>query len=539
MILFAFWGLDKTFYQQDEWLGLGQIWEQGLKHIYYGFSPMQLLFADGRPLTRLFGVLLFGPFAFNSLFLTIYGITFHFLNSILVFKITQKLLKNNFLSFISASFFAINSVSSQSVTWFGASFGTQPASLLIFLSIFVFIKFLERNQSKYLFLAFFLSLLSLYFKESSIFLFIFFPLVHFFIKKKFELGNYKKFYILFVIFITLFASFRLVEMIVIKSTSYDILTTPVFANIGDEDLPGRLLTRLVMYPLTSFSLVYIPQSTSIDIAFSFMKLYYPYIVDKPDLIATTVVLDLLAITLTFILIFLLYVVWKKHKDFRYATLFSVTWLILAIVPYVVVAKGFAYMEPRYYYVSLGAAGVILSVLIGSILRLHNKKGISIAAVILIIIYIMHIKIIRNEIIYQKEIASERLSFISQLYRIKPSLVSDKNIFYVGGDKDRFTEGNKSPLQNGPGYSLMVLYYKSGKVPPGLLTQGYLWGLTDQGYKETTGRGFGYYHDLEQLKEDIGNEGIDPENVIGLYYSSKTKKLKDITMEVKRELELNL
>lgn len=535
LILYTFWKLPQTFYQQDEWLGLGQIWAQGWSHVIYGFSPVQILFGDGRPLTRVFGVIFFGNFPFNSLFLSLYSIGLHFINTILVFFIASKILKKPWLAFIASAFFSINSVTHQSVTWFGASFGTQPASLLIFLSIYFFLCFLENNKNKFLHLSLLSALISLYFKESSIFLFVFFPLIEIMYRQNFSLKEYTKKYLPFIAFITLFIIFRLYEMMVVRANFSDILAGKVYANIGNQYLFPSLIVRSIMYPLTSLSLIFIPISVSLFFAELLRKIYYPFITLRIDQLRETVILDMVSIISSFVLLFLLYYVWNKYKKARLPILFSLSLFILSILPYMVISKTFGYLEPRYYYISSAAAGMILSLVLLYLFKIINSSILKLTISLLFIFLIFsHIKTIKNDINHQIIIANERKSFISQLYNIVPTLNSDKNIFYIDGSQPRFSK-NKAPFQNGVGYTLMVLYYKNGVIPSKLLSEGYLWDWDKEGYRQVNGKGFGYFYDKNHLKDFIIKNKLDPQMVIALYYDSSKQKLKNITDITRKQL----
>lgn len=524
LTLFTFAGLPQTFYQQDEWLGLGQIWSQGWGHVINGFSPIQILFAEGRPLTRVFGVLLFGNFPFNSLFLSIYSVGFHTINSILIFLIAFKLLKKPYLAFIASLFFSVNSVAHQSVTWFGASFGTQPASFLIFLSIYCFLIFLEERKNIFLNLAFSTALISLYFKETSIFLFFFFPLLEIIYCHNFSFRAYAKKYLPFIIFIILFSIFRLYEMMVITANSSSLLGGKVFANIGDHYILLSLVVRFFMYPLTSFFLIFIPPSLALNISSLMWKIYYPYITLQSNFVYETVILDLLAIIGSFILFIILYVIWKKEKKYNFAIIVSLLLFISSITPYVVVAKSFAYMEPRYYYISSLASGLILAIIVGFFTKIKSKIFKVLLSVVLLTFFLVHMKTIQRDTFSQVDLAKERKGFLTQLSALVPTLTKNKNIFYMDGDRPRFVDNNKSPFQNGLGYTLMVYYYNSKEIPAEFLSEGYLWNLQEEGYRQMHGKGFGYYYDAKIMEEDLVKYHLDHNLVISLYYSSDKKKL---------------
>jgi hypothetical protein len=538
LIVFTYWELPQTFYQQDEWLGLGQILAQGWSHVAYGFSPLQIIFGDGRPLTRVLGVLLFGNFPLNSEFLAFYSIFFHILNSFLVFLIAYKLLKNRLLALISSLFFAINSVSHQSVTWFGASFGAQPSAFTIFLSILLFITYLENNKKKFFYFSILSALISLYFKETAIFLFAFLPIIEMIYRKDFRVIEYMKKYFPFLFFIISFAIFRLFEMMVVRVASDGILTAKVFSNIGNEYVWQSLIIRFFMYPLTSLSLIFIPVPISLFLGYMMRKIYYPFmdLTQRPDLVDTTAILDLLALVFSFCLIVLIFFMWRKLKKYRFPIIFSLALFVIGILPYIVVAKTFAYMEPRYYYILSAAAGMILALVLFYLFKiLKNTLARTLIIILFASLLFSHVRTIMDNINYQTIIAKERRAFISQLYNLVPTLDGSKNIFYVDGSKARFSEHNKAPFQNGIGYTLMVLYYQSGKIPKELMSEGYLWELDMQGYKEIEGKGFGYFYDLETLSEFIRESRIDPNTVIALYYDSSKQKLSDRTEVIRKEL----
>ncbi len=526
LTIFTFWKLPLTFYQQDEWLGLGQIFAQGWSHITFGFSPIQVFFADGRPLTRVLGVLLFGNFPFNSTFLALYSVGFHLLNTFLVFLIANKILKKTWFAFISAIFFSVNSVTHQSVTWFGASFGTQPSAFTIFLSIFLFLLYLEENNIKFLYASIFSALISLYFKESSIFLFVFLPLIEIIFKKNFNFKEYVKKYLPFLTFTTLFVLYRLFEMMIIRANSSGLLAGKVFANLGTEHIWQSLFVRSFMYPITSLGYIFIPLPIALKLGYYMRALYYPFITEHSDLISETVILDLLSFLLSFVILFSCYLIWSKFKEYRKAILFSLLLFFFSILPYIVISKTFGYLEPRYYYISSAAASIILSLLVMSLFKTFNNLMLkSTVLCIFIVLIFLNVMTIKNDINKQVIIAKERKSFIAQLYNLKPTLTKDKNIFLVEGNKPRFSDYNKAPFQNGIGYTFMVLYYNSDKIPKELLSEGYLWEWDKQGYKEVEGKGFGYYYDFEELKKDLKLGRFSKDSIVSLYYDSNEKILR--------------
>ncbi len=533
LILYTFWRLPQTFYQQDEWLGLGQVLAFSWESVSNGYSPIGLFMGEGRPLTRIFGVLIFGNFPYDSLSLSIYSIGFHFLNSILVFFIALRLLKKNYLALISSLFFAINNVTHQSVTWFAASFGLQPATTLILLSIFAFIRFVEKENKKFLYLSFISVILSLYFKENGVFLFLFLPVIPFLLGKKINFKRYSKQLVPLIVFIFIFASYRLLEML---SGSY--VSNSVYASISNQNILVTLVTRFIMYPLTSFSLIYIPYPISTFLTFSFLDAYYPFIVNRPDLVAYTVVLDMLAIIGSFLIFIFLYFIGKDRKETKKVIIFSLLFFFLSLLPYIVISKTYAYMEPRYYYIASIPAGFLLALITRYLIEKINKRKLGLILIILFFSFYLLSQImpIKKDIVAQVIVASERRLFLKQLNSLLPTLNKDENIFYFTGDRSWYVEKNKIPFQHGFGHSIMVLYLSSEKIPKQLLSTEYLWGLGEEGYRKIGNKSYGYFNDIENLKKTVKENNINPDNIHAFYYKSEDLKLLDISENVRRDLE---
>jgi hypothetical protein len=116
----------------------------------------------------------------------------------------------------------------------------------------------------------------------------------------------------------------------------------------------------------------------------------------------------------------------------------------------------------------------------------------------------------------------------------PTLTNNQNIFYVEGDQAYVFDGNYTPFQHGFGYSLMVLYHNSGKIPLGLLTSGYFFNF-EQGYKEKDGKGFGFYTNFDKLKEDTTRFHFSPNAIHVLYYDSKNHRVTEVSDKTRKLL----
>lgn len=537
IIIFTVFGrLTQTFYQQDEWLGYGLYLSQGFKFVFYNAkSIFGLILGQGRVLSTFIYYLFFKFFPLNATPIAIFSIIFHSINSILVFFLSKRIFKKILPAFLGSLFFALNSVSQNAVIWPAAVAGTLPSTTLIILSIFTFLKFLEKKGRKWIVLTFLFLYISLFFKETSIYLFFYLPLASLI----FEKFNPKKFlsnYWPFLAFFLINSVFRVLELRAVQTE------LALFLTGSSQAYWQTLLTRAILYPLTSFSLTFVPSEPFLRFARSITNIYYPFFPSEQFiLIAQTVVLDLLAIGLSFLIFILIFVLARNSgKAERKNVGFFVGFMLFSFLPYIIIGKSFAYLESRYYYLPTFAAGVILAWFLGKISRKIRISFLSFLLFLLffsfLIVHLRHLGIkLSNEVL----ISQERKSFLTQLSQQIPNLSQNKNVFYITSDRNYYVEGNKIPFQQGTGYTLMVWYYGSGKVPSDFLVSDYLFEIGSQGYREINGKGFGYFSDFDELVDTLQTKKVSTEAITGLYYDVNKKELVDITQDVVSRLKREL
>lgn len=524
LIVFTFWDLKDSFFQQDEWLGQGQILAEGWKHVIDGFTPLQILFASGRPFTRIMGVVMFSNFPLSTLPFAIYSIFFHTVNTLLVFFITKKIIKSLFFSFFSAAFFAVNSISSQGVTWFGASFGLLPASTFVFLSILFFLYY--KNNKRSLYISFLFAALSLYFKEIGYFLFIFLPFLYIVFHKKQINKAFFNLFLPFFLFLIIFISYEFINMTFLTQTA----TSPFFVTNQKDSMISKIIINTIMYSFTNLSLIYIPIKIMLSFSQKFANVYYsPSFTNAP--VIENIVPEIIALVISIFLI-AIFLFMQRKPHLRTPLFIACIFFLLSLLPYVIIKKGFAYMEPRYYYVTSAASGILLSLIGEYILTFFTYSYKRIGYVLLFVLFslfvFMHIKVIRNDIAKQIYLASERKEVLKSILSLQPALYQ-KTIFYIIGNKQFLIPNNYVPFQQGFGYTLQVFYYKNhAKIPKSFLEQGFLWDLGSEGYKESGNNGFGYFSNLSNLKKFLREKNISTKNVVALYYNSDNHKVSKLT-----------
>lgn len=522
LIIAVFSPLAQTFYQQDEWNGLGLVFSQGLGSVFPGaFQLIDLFFVKGRIMSSLVFYAIAVNFPLQNMPFVILAIALHTIATFLVFLLTKKLVQNTFLSILGASFFAVNAVSHGAVTWPVIAINTIGSSILVLSSVLFFFKFLESSRKKLLLISGLVLYLSLWFKEIGLYLFLFFPL-YAFVFKRGSLKDYLKNFWWFLTPFFLIVGYRLLELRLITEKA-DLYVTG-----NNDNFFLTLLLRAILYPITSFSLMFIPGGAFIEFAREVLRDNYIFFANAPNdvLIAQTVILDLLAVVAS-LGIFLLVILGlrKERTENRKTVFFWLMFTLLSFTPYVVLSKDFSYLESRYYYLAVVGGAVLFSWLLARAWAVFGKKLFLIFVFPIALAFVFwHAISVRSAIDEQVIFSNWRKSFMSELGNLAPTLTKDKNVIYITGNKNYWSDGNKVPFQQGTGYTLMVLYNSSGKIPKELLRKSYLFEIGSQGYKEVGSLGFGYFWDEEELEKTIKDNDLGKENIISLYYNSKENKL---------------
>lgn len=521
LILIIYWPLTKTFYQQDEWMGYTFYLSEGFRSLFANTHGLiGLILGEGRVLTNLLHFLSYKFFPLNIFPIAIFAISFHIINTLIIFYLAKMLFKSNLSAFLGSLFFAVSSISQSAITWPAASINTLPSTMLILIALVFYFKYLENWETKYIFLSFILVYLSLFFKETGIFLFLLLPLFSLFYKKYSITGFIKKYWYFFVV-VFLIVIYRLWGF---KSETGEVA---LFLTGSSKYFLDAIMVRSILYPITSFSLSIVPPDIFLNFARYITNVYYPFVPEAQFiLIAQTIVLDFLALFLTGIILFIFLLMFKKSdKNIQKQIVFWFIFLLASFLPYVIISKSYSYLESRYYYVGSISWSIVFA---WFIYILQKKIKIKFVSYLLLVVYLVfifsHVKTVTNDLDKLVEESQIRISIISQLKTIKPALDKNKNIFYITGDSDYYLVGNKIPFQNGMGYNLMSLYFDSGKIPKELINESFLFEIGSQGYKEMGDYGFGYFSDKRTLEIDMKRYIIPNESVHSFYYDSTSEKV---------------
>ena len=528
-------GLFNTFYQQDEWMPLGHVIASGANALFPESSVLEVLFGQGRILALEIYFIFFHFFPFQIAPFVWFALVFQILNTWLLFLITRKVSKNTFVSLIAGFFFLASSVSNQAITWVGSSINTLFSSFLVLLSIYFYIYFLETNKKNFFFMSFLSFVLTIYFKESGVFLFLFFSVLHFLYKQKTKIKDAVKNFTPFILFGFLLVASRLFFLVLSPNK------TVGFVNSG-ASLWAKLLLHIVLYPVESISQIFIYPTIMWDLTDQFIEMHYSRIwgTSFEPIVRESVGGDLLSFMLAFVIIFVLLIIFIVLKNLRKTLYFALSFFLLSFLPYIFIDKTNAYLEPRYYYLGAGGAGILLGAvslaLKTGLEKIKINKIISILLVSAgVFLFLLHnTSLIRDEIYRQGQYAKERKQFLKSIKLLHPR-IGPNSVFYVTGNKDFYIANHKVPFQQGLGFTLMVWYYDSEKIPGGLVIDNFLWDIQSQGFEHKDDSGFGYFWDYNTLKNTIKEKKLSKKSIIGLYYDGDKQELIDITDDLFKKL----
>lgn len=539
--VFTFLNLKDTFYQQEEWLGLGNIFVYGSDYIFLIFKQdlFKAFLGEGRILSSLINYIFYNVFPYNSVPLTTFVVLVHIINSVLVFLLAKALLKQTWPALLGALFFSVNAVAQSAVTW-AAAISTIPATTMVLVSLLTFFKsinfFEDRRQLKYkwLIISFIILYISMLFKQVGIFLIpLYIVTIAVFFSEKLELKSILSVSKKYLLPVALFLIIVIVYLITYKSKSgIDAL----FLTGGSDYFYQTLGLRAILYPFTSISQLFVPPETFLNFARLVTNIYYPFFPSEHFvLIVQTVVLDLLSVILTTIILVFIYILSKRAtKEQKCVIWFFIGFIISTFLPYVLISKSFSYLDSRYYYPGVIGASFIIAWIINIVWKLSKYVGLGLSILIVFLVS-AHLVVVKSNILQQASIAQERKGFLLQLSSIKPRLKSNKNVFYITGGNDFYLPGHNVPFQNGLGHTLMVWYYDRDKIPEQLIKEKTLFDLGKQGYYEYEGKGFGYFSDIELLKQAVADNNLLNSSVVYLYYDAYNKKLIDKTDELQSQL----
>lgn len=551
--IIAFGNLYKTFFQQDEWQYFGSnifalLSDNSLLNI---ILPLRGQLTHFFPLATIFFLLEYKIFHVNFAPYAHVALGLHILNGFLLFILIRKVIKNKLIAFSSATLFLVNSFSHQAVTWIAAGIGTLQSSAFLIISLMFFVDYIEKKKIKYLSISLLSLLVSILFKEISLFLFIFFGAVIFIIFRNSLRKNLlfiKNSYLL--IFIT--GGIYLMMRIFLFLFSFVRSAQPEAGDVSAASI-WVYVYRLFSVPLKGIAQTFVSQTQLISISDTVIFLAYPQFqgVDRVanPYISQSIVFDLVCMMAFFSLLifgyFIINFFQKKGEPSLANILFlSFLFLIISFFPYIFVpgkAGYFSIFEPRNLYIASMVTGAVISIVLWGLLKVFFKP--SLVTVLFLFPFMLllayHVSVTRFDIKGLEHIGKTRMSLLNTIKSHYPKL-PDNVIVYTVSSKAYYgmpIEEKTLPVQSGFGRMLLVWYQSSEQFPACFYENLFLHGLREQGYKKCENRGFGYFRDYAKLVDAIQTYGVPINNVIAFSWNGQEESFTNITKSIREELLL--
>ena len=540
VIGFTFSGLFRSFFQQDEWYSMGPTFVHG---VFAGLSQSPLLLLlSGQG--RLFGSIInnaaYYYFPFRVDILVWFALIIHTINTFLWYKVVHNLTGNRLIGIMSALFFAVAYVPNQAVTWFASIFTTLPSATFIFISLLLYFAYHKKNTVQYLFLAQGAAFVAYMFKESAMFIFLFIPFLFYCGHRKISsLGKMIKFfapsiiYVIFILIIRIHSMFSFDHV----GTSFVTQTSSVWE---------RMIFHAIFYSSLSSVQLFIPPTVMFALARYFQSINYGAIQGYlgTQLGIETVISDFVSFILFVVFSIALTILYVRTKNWRNTLLFGVVYILLSFLPFIILNKGNAYLDSRYFYNSAAGGGLLLSVCLYIVYessRKYCRKVAWLGGIVVGIVFLAYIgkniQLVRRDIQKDVMVAQERKQLLFALKSYYPVLPVNAVVYMTGNTAGYYGLPElKIPLQQGPGYTIMTWYYATGSIPDNFLSSYYLWNINDEGYRSDQGKAFGYFWNKESLIQAIQKYSIRQQQLVGFYYDSNSKKLMNITNDVRKELQ---
>ncbi len=518
LTLFLYSGLFNTYFQQDEWYGFGQA-IYAAKHNFsnvfsliggYHFTPFSALafFLE----YYIFGL---NPFGYALISLILFVVS-----ALFIFDLANMITRNKKIAALSSVMFVVLNTHLQAVTWFAATLNVIPATILGILSLKSFLIFNKKRDYKYLFCSLALLIFSLGFKEDTAGLFLFY-IVLLLVQKKKEIKE-----IILILLPTLtYGLFRMNQL----SNSQ---TIPL--QVNSLDYISNIPLHALLFFFKGFSQLFLPVTLMLDISHlivkgreNFFLMFSP--VNNIAWFVEAILVHFVSISITlFLLIFLCLTIYVLRKDRIWIkiVLGQLFFIFISILP-LALLPGNPPMESRHFYFPLVGASILFSFIFFSYYDKIKTIEIKILLLSMLVFFIwFNISLTKKQIDLSLTTSKLRMNFVTQISGLYKKL-PEKTIFYATGDT--------VPFQSGPGEMFMVIFHNQHPYDE-FFRDYYLWGMIEQGYRESGGIGFGYYYKYNDLLQTYKKYRLLPENVVSFYWNNNKQEIKDISAGVRKVLK---
>lgn len=531
VLIFTFWQISNIFFQQDEWLGLGNAFTYRARNGLFSLLKASFLpnYALSRylPFTGIINYLVFNTFQKNASLYGFLGLFMALVNSGLLYLMAYRLTKSRIVGIFTALLWVTNNLALQSITWIGTMLPSQFAMLFFLLGFNNLTLFLESKNRKKLFLFVVFLMTSVFIKEQGIYyLAPVFLLVFFWDEsKKNDLGekinNFLRTALPAILFLILPRILNILR-------GYTVNVSPS----QEPSSFGNIIFNIFLLPARSIAHIFVSPGTLYKYIYLASQTHYSQITDGS--VIETMGGDIFSLLVSFYIIcglFFMSLVFKaRQKKF---VVICLTSFFASTIPFVLYKNTNAILEPR-YYTHLALWGSLLVVFcfysfFSNIKRL-GKFWAVLFLLLLLINNILGVKKVLGDDIKTGNYRKNILKTVSQ----SESYLAEDNIFYFFTDGGGFYE-----FQSGFGQTLAVWFFDTGKIPKGVLQDQDFWDPSYEGVKDYQGNKYGYFMDYDKMVRSLQEAELKEDSVIAFYWDTQKRNVTNVTKKIREKLSKDL
>jgi hypothetical protein len=525
-----------TYYFHDEWRQLAHVMIYGVGYEIQGTSIVALMVGKGRILGTFINNIFYYYFPFEVGPFILFSLIVHFINSILVFRITNRIIKQFWPAFFAGLFFAVSFRHEQALSWVGASVQMIGSLFFLLMSLDFFLSYITKKSKRNLVVSAVFFYTSYLFKESV----LFFPIVlvvliasRQILAKKVNKTFLFSTLILFIIGIPL--AFRL----------FGRYTTNTQGYTGSAIILKQFVNS-IFYPLVTFGQYVLPYRFIYRAAAWVLMMWYPFMNTGGNIesLLHFPLADMVSLFASSILLIGITVVFVRYKKIRFWIYAGFVYYVLSFLPiaFHLIHRYDTQIESRFVYTTTPAVAFLFACVLSYVLGLLRKMR-PVTANITQVLLVLSLILINYKIalVTQREVGvsayegKAMTGFISRIKNTMPKL-SNNTIVYFESDRTYFYDNNILPFKLGNGYVLSILYYFDGYIPEASLLKEPLLDFGSQGIVKGNGKIFGYYQNKEMLKNDCINKHVFSANQVRAFrFISNADTVIEITEEIRNYL----
>lgn len=514
VVLLMYWRLPLTYFEQDEW--------QAFEHyVSSADQSIATCVTVQRPLTCVVNTIQWRLFGAEATFYALFSLALVLIITFAFYQFLRHWELPPYKRVLAAALFPLFAAGSQAITWLGAFSASLPSFLFALLAVDLLLVDIKKPSWKYRLLALGSALISLYFKEESLWLFpvlfVAWWLYSWTQGMKLTIPHFFRHLGLILAAILVFLFFERLRQVT-GSTFTGLVSTT-----DSDQYAMDVVKALFLLPAGHLSHIVVAPE---------------YLISLGQLLGKTVAQLSYLITAGLLLLTAGLLVIRKAPE-RPLIIFLAIWALSAFVSYAIFGKNPEFLEGRYYF---AAQAPVVTLLVLGLLpnRMPKLQMPYVVGISLFILILLSNLIASHERLDRSVKAGQERRHIISFIKKATGPLPEKAVIYTETSNYGYA-GQAAfllPFQNGLTTTFRVLYQNHDQDYRKLAeVQGYLWDLLAQGYDEVDGVGFGYFRDYDKLLETIKEKKLPVESVYAFRYADE--EMADLTRIMRDRLAVEL